>query len=77
MFTTVLSTLPPLLQEDIADLEKRSQSRDVKEWVLVFLSRLLANVFVFVILAAAGAAIYYAAVLGLENVHHTVQPSLK
>ena len=56
------------VQEDIADLKKRSEKRDVKEWVLVILSRTVANLFVVLILIGAGTAIFKAAQLGLSSV---------
>ena len=56
------------VQEDIADLKKRSEKRDVKEWVLVILSRTVANLFVVLILIGAGTAIFRAAQLGLSSV---------
>lgn len=56
------------MQEDIADLDKRSQRRDGKEWVLVVLTRTVANLFVLLILIGAGVAIFQAAQLGLDSV---------
>ena len=56
------------VQEDIADLEKRSKKRDLREWALVILSRTLTNLFVLFILIGAGAAIFRAAQLGLSSV---------
>ena len=56
------------VQEDIADLKKRSEKRGVKEWVLVILSRTVANLFVVLILIGAGTAVFKAAQLGLSSV---------
>ena len=42
------------MQEDIADLDKRVQKRDGKEWALVVLTRTVANLAVLVILIGAG-----------------------
>ena len=60
------------VQEEIADLDKRSQQRDLREWALVVLSRLLANLFVLLILSATAVAIFYAAQLGLDSVRHHI-----
>ena len=56
------------MQEDIADLDKRGQKRDGKEWALVVLTRTVANLFVLLILIGAGVAIFQAAQLGLDSV---------
>lgn len=56
------------MQEDIADLEKRSKKRDLQEWGLVILSRSLTNLFVLLILVGASVIIFQAAQLGLDSV---------
>jgi hypothetical protein len=55
------------IEEDIADLEKRSQKRDAKEIALVILIRTLTNLSVFLILIGTGVAIFRAAQLGLDS----------
>lgn len=71
-FTPFPSSTLPIHQEEIADLEKRSQRRDSREWGLVILSRALANAFVFLILFGAAICIFQAAQFGLDNVCHTL-----
>ncbi|CAI8052918.1 Transmembrane channel-like protein 7 [Geodia barretti] len=55
------------IEEDIADLEKRSQKRDNREIALVILIRTLTNLSVLLILIGAGVAIFMAAQLGLDS----------
>ena len=56
------------IQDEVWCSEERNTKRNVKEWIIILTIRFFINLFVFLCLAGAGAAIYFTIRLSLERV---------